>query len=391
MNQQTVLFTIDIFHIGGVATFIQQYTKVLNDHGHKTIIIGMMGDLTNPEKYYSGSTVVIIPRQMRPAFTDRIRDAVEYIWYLHKIFLNWQITNIHFSTNWSTFYTLLYWKSWFVPKQSTFYGAYYLEKQSQILKPQYFRSWCRKMMQGIPYILCNKIIVFSHYAETLFQKSFPWVKTNKLITIPGLIPKNQLNTIHYKSHKLQRVSKKQSLNIVCFGRAEPRKGLHVLLHALAILKNTGEQFHSIIASPINYLIWYGLLHTYEDLDLFDNVQIVHALNHDQQKQLLRSADLFVMPSQDLETFGVTMIESLAQGVPVIGTPIGAIPEILNLIDRRLITKNTSAEAIAEKIIWFNKLKKYQREKIIERSINMIRNNFLLEKHENKILNLYQNT
>ena len=42
-----------------------------------------------------------------------------------------------------------------------------------------------------------------------------------------------------------------------------------------------------------------------------------------------SADLVVLPTQALEGFGLVMIEALAFGTPVLGTPVGAIPKILS--------------------------------------------------------------
>ncbi len=55
----------------------------------------------------------------------------------------------------------------------------------------------------------------------------------------------------------------------------------------------------------------------------------------------RRADLVVMPTQELEGFGLTTAEALACGTPVLGTPQGATPEILAPLDRRLVSRGPS--------------------------------------------------
>ena len=64
----------------------------------------------------------------------------------------------------------------------------------------------------------------------------------------------------------------------------------------------------------------------------------------------RAADLFVMPTQELEGFGLSAAEALATGTPVVGTPAGAIPELLAPLDPRLVSAGTTPSALAETIV-----------------------------------------
>lgn len=68
--------------------------------------------------------------------------------------------------------------------------------------------------------------------------------------------------------------------------------------------------------------------------------------------LYRCADLVVVPSVALETFGLVTIEALAAGTPVIGAPTGATPEILAELDPMLVARGSSSEALAERIVAF---------------------------------------
>ncbi len=59
-----------------------------------------------------------------------------------------------------------------------------------------------------------------------------------------------------------------------------------------------------------------------------------------------AADAVVLPTRELEGFGLVMVEALACGTPVLGTPVGAIPEVLEAIDRSWVFAGVTADALA---------------------------------------------
>lgn len=61
----------------------------------------------------------------------------------------------------------------------------------------------------------------------------------------------------------------------------------------------------------------------------------------------RRATLVVMPSVKLEGFGLTTAEALACGAPVLGTPVGANPELLDSIHPALMAPAATPEGLAE--------------------------------------------
>jgi glycosyltransferase involved in cell wall biosynthesis len=61
----------------------------------------------------------------------------------------------------------------------------------------------------------------------------------------------------------------------------------------------------------------------------------------------RAATLTVVPTVALEGFGLVAAESLAAGTPVLATPVGGLPEVLQDLAPELVLPATGASALAE--------------------------------------------
>ena len=55
----------------------------------------------------------------------------------------------------------------------------------------------------------------------------------------------------------------------------------------------------------------------------------------------------MLPTRELEGFGLVTVEALACGTPVLGTPVGATPEILGPLGKSLVFSATTPQAMAE--------------------------------------------
>ncbi len=84
----------------------------------------------------------------------------------------------------------------------------------------------------------------------------------------------------------------------------------------------------------------------------DNVRLVGFIPDDALAAYYQAADLFVLPTVALEGFGLVTVEALACGTPVIGTPVGATPEILRGLDTRLIAQDATPAGLARSILGF---------------------------------------
>lgn len=127
---------------------------------------------------------------------------------------------------------------------------------------------------------------------------------------------------------------------------EPRMGLDALLRAVALVRRD---------LPMRLIVGgRGRLHRQlEDLarslGLTDIARFAGLIPEADLPRYYGAADCFVLPTRDLEGFGLVTVEALACGTPVLGTPVGATPEILSPLAPELLTEDASPEALANGI------------------------------------------
>jgi glycosyltransferase involved in cell wall biosynthesis len=130
-------------------------------------------------------------------------------------------------------------------------------------------------------------------------------------------------------------------------RLAPRMGLDKLIQAMPQI---------VAAHPGTCLIIGGtgpeearlrqLIHT---AGMDSHIRLAGFIPADQLVSYYQAADLFVLPTLALEGFGLVTTEALACGLAVIGTPIGATPEILSPLDSRLLARGTQPHDLAEAV------------------------------------------
>ena len=89
--------------------------------------------------------------------------------------------------------------------------------------------------------------------------------------------------------------------------------------------------------------------TVDALGLSDHVRFVGFIPEQRLADYYAMADLFILPTRELEGFGLVTLESLACATPVVGTPVGGTTEILGDFEPELLFDDTSANAMASKI------------------------------------------
>ncbi|RPI77213.1 MAG: glycosyltransferase family 1 protein [Desulfobacteraceae bacterium] len=79
------------------------------------------------------------------------------------------------------------------------------------------------------------------------------------------------------------------------------------------------------------------------------IQFPGYISEERLPQFYQAADFFILPTKKLEGFGLVILEALACGTPVLGTPVGAILELLKPLAAHFIIEGTEGYCIRKKM------------------------------------------
>ncbi len=116
-------------------------------------------------------------------------------------------------------------------------------------------------------------------------------------------------------------TKSNCFTIITTSSLIPRNGIDTLIKAISLLPEL-KPWQLIIAGDGPELPKLKSLAS--DVQ---NIKFLGRVSNTEIPSLLQNADLFIRPSR-WEGFGVSFIEAMACGVPVIATPVGGIPDFL---------------------------------------------------------------
>lgn len=136
------------------------------------------------------------------------------------------------------------------------------------------------------------------------------------------------------------------LRILFLGRLGRRKGVPEILQALADSRVRHEPWTAVLAGDGDIAFYRSEA---ERLGLDDRVRFSGWVDAADAHDLLVDTDLLLLPSH-AEGLPMSLIEAFAHGVPVISTPVGAIPDILEGGVNGLLVQSGSSAQLADALL-----------------------------------------
>ncbi|MBU0648607.1 glycosyltransferase family 4 protein [Patescibacteria group bacterium] len=132
--------------------------------------------------------------------------------------------------------------------------------------------------------------------------------------------------------------------IICVARLSWEKALDYLVRAMPEVIAEFPQAHLTLVGEgdkrqeIESLV--------KELNLGDKIKLLGKLPHDETLKEIGKSEIFICPSL-AEGLGIVFIEAQACGVPVIGTRVGGIPDVIQDNETGLLVEPRSSEAISQ--------------------------------------------
>ena len=211
----------------------------------------------------------------------------------------------------------------------------------------------------------NVVTAPSKYTLNRFVEKRYFEKSEKRVVYNAIdFSESEVNKLLQKKKK--DLIKKKNIKFVFLGRLEKEKGIDILLESFRRIDNNMielliagkgeyEEFVKNIAKEDKRVVYKGFL------------------SEEEKNSLLMSSDVLIIPSNWPEPFGRVIIEAYKFGLPVIGTNIGGIPEVIDNNITGLLVEANNKEQLSEAIDYFcesdnilnlldniiNELKKYE--------------------------------
>jgi glycosyltransferase involved in cell wall biosynthesis len=189
------------------------------------------------------------------------------------------------------------------------------------------------------------VVVLSEYSRSLLAELDEDV-ASRAVRVPGGVDATRFHPRGREEARAGLGIADSTRLVFTVRRLVPRMGLTQLLDAAALLADV-DGLQLVIAGTGE--LESALRAQTERLGLDGRVQLAGRVSEEDLPRWHRAADLFVLPTLAHEGFGLVTAEALASGTPVVGTPVGATPELLAPLEPRLVAAGSEARDLADAI------------------------------------------
>jgi glycosyltransferase involved in cell wall biosynthesis len=183
----------------------------------------------------------------------------------------------------------------------------------------------------------DRIVAFSQFSQELIIKGLGTACANRVEVVPPGI-----ETSWFEVERNPVVPEQ----LLFWGRIEEEKGLPELFVALNTVATEFENVKLTLVGEGNRLQEYKT--RVADLGLADRVEFTGWLNNREIQTLAAKCSIGIFPSR-IESFGLSVMEAMATGLPVIAARGGAVPENIEEGVTGVLVPVNNSDALAEAI------------------------------------------
>lgn len=201
----------------------------------------------------------------------------------------------------------------------------------------------KRTIESRVYRRADRVIVLSSAFGAVLERQFD-ISGERIFVVPGGVDVERFALPGTRRDARQRLHLPTDRPlIVSVRRLIHRVGLEALIDAMVGVRGCVPDALLLIAG--SGALAPQLAARIAALGLHDHVRLLGFVADDDLPWLYRACDLSIVPSVALEGFGLTTIESLAAGTPVLVTPIGGLPETVAGLDAGLVLQDATAPSL----------------------------------------------
>ena len=192
-----------------------------------------------------------------------------------------------------------------------------------------------------------RVLILSEFTRSLLRADHGEATAERALRVPGGVDTESFSPGKGVAAARARLKVEPAAKLLLtVRRLEPRMGLEELIRAMSLPGVPDDATLTIVGRGSLERQLDALA---RDLGLGPRVRFIGRASDEELSDWYRSADLFVLPTVAYEGFGMATAEALSSGTPVVGTPVGATPELLAPLNDGLIAADSTPPAIAEAI------------------------------------------
>lgn len=259
-----------------------------------------------------------------------------------------------------------------IPVIYTVHHTYY--QQYRFIHKQKWK-WIFSLIESSSYKKADKIIAVSSSTKNVLVERYG-LREERIKVIP-----NGVDLSRFHPMNIDKIPN----SILYVGRLDKRKGIDFLVKTIPLIKKEIPEIKLFIVGkgklrkPLEKFIHFHHLES--------NIQFLGFIPDRELPQWYNKAEITVIPSV-FEGFGITAIESMACGTPVIATKVDGLKDVIDDGKTGFLIAPSNKEELSNTIIRILKNEKL-RDKIIKNGKKEILDRFKWNKIIGEILGIYQ--
>jgi glycosyltransferase involved in cell wall biosynthesis len=166
-----------------------------------------------------------------------------------------------------------------------------------------------------------------------------------------VIPNAPDETYFYSSETSQNANRQDGNTILFVGSIGKRKGIFDLLNAIPIVIKDWEAARFIFLGEEEIAgEKERVLQICRQNNLREHVFFAGWVTGDEKRRFYQQADIFTLPSH-AENLPYSLLEAMAVGLPVVTTPVGGIPELVEDGREGFLIQPGDDQELAERILY----------------------------------------